>query len=250
MAMRFLDKYALITGAGSGIGRAAALAFASEGAHLALVDQNAEGLEAVAAEVNAADRQALTFAVDLSDPNGVRTLFDDLGKQWSRLDIAVNNAGISGRPQPFMDVAVEDFDAIIQVNLKAVWLCMQEELNMMIPQKSGAIVNTASVAGLKGFPQYAAYAASKHAVVGLTKSVAFEIAALGIRVNAVCPGMTDTPMVSEVASDEVRRKVLKTIPMGRFGQPEEIAKLMLFLCSSDASFTTGQPYVASGGAFT
>lgn len=248
--MRFKDKRVLITGAASGIGQAASLAFAAEGAHLALLDRNFTALQAVADEIRAMGCDALPIHCDLSETQAIHTAFDQLEQHWAQLDVACNNAGISGVPTPFWQVPESAFDDIVQINVKSVWVCMQRELKLMMAQGKGAIVNTASVAGLKGFPNYAAYSASKHAVVGLTKSVAFEVAPLGIRVNAVCPGMTETPMVNQVATEDVRRKILKSIPMGRMGKPEEIAKLMLFLCSDEASFTAGQPYVASGGAFT
>lgn len=248
--MKYQNRNVLITGAASGIGRAAAQAFIKEGANLALIDRNQTALEALASELKTPDQQVLTFACDLKDTQALHAMFDNLLDQWPHIDVACNNAGISGFPTPFWDVDEQVVDDILAINVKSVWLCMQRELKSMMKQGRGAIVNTASVAGLKGFPQYAAYAASKHAVIGLTKSVAFEVASQGIRINAVCPGMTETPMVTQIATPEIQKKILKTIPMGRLGQPHEIAQLMLFLCSEDASFTTGQSYVASGGAYT
>jgi NAD(P)-dependent dehydrogenase (short-subunit alcohol dehydrogenase family) len=250
--MGMLDgKSALITGGGGGIGRATALAFAREGARLAVADYAAEAARETVALVNAAGGQAITLLGDVSRDADVKAMIDDVLAAYGRLDCAFNNAGIAGwhveaGGKKTADWSEEAFDRMIAVNLKGVWLCMRHELPQMERQGGGTIVNTGSIAGLVGLPTSSAYVAAKHGVLGLTKTAAIEYADAKIRVNAVCPGYIKTPMTEEV----MRRRgeaILGQTPMGRMGEPEEIAEMVVWLCSDRASFVTGAAYNVDGG---
>ncbi len=244
-------KAALITGGGGGIGRATALAFAREGARLAVADYEAATAAETVALVNAAGGQAISLGGEVVDAADVQALVDAAVAAYGRLDCAFNNAGIapyqvgaSGRLTA--DWAEESFDRMIAVNLKGVWLCMKAEIRQMLVQGGGAIVNTASIAGLIGLPTSSAYVAAKHGVVGLTKTAALEYAEAGIRVNAVCPGFIKTRMTE----DSMRRrgdKIVSQIPYGRMGNPEEIAEMVVWLCSDRASYVSGAAYNVDGG---
>ena len=244
--MDFRGKRVLVTGAGSGIGRATALAIARAGASTILTDCDEASGQQVLEEVNRMEQGSFIKA-DLSCEKEILHLFTQI-RADGLLDAAFNNAGISGNPTPFVEAPVNLLDQVLAVNVRGTWLCMQQEIALMRQAGGGAIVNTSSVSGTKGFRGYAAYAASKHAIIGLTRSVALEHGETGIRINAVCPGMIETPMVMETASEEIRRQVMAKIPMARMGQPEEVAATVLFLCSPAASFITGQTLVMDGGA--
>ena len=244
-------RSALITGGGGGIGRAAALAFAREGARVAVADYAADTAAETVALVNAAGGQAITLTGDVTRARDVRTMLGDTIVAYGRIDCAFNNAGIAGwqveaAGKKTAEWSEEAFDRMIAVNLKGVWLCMKHELTQMLAQGGGAIVNTASIAGLAGLPTSSAYVAAKHGVVGLTKTAAIEYAEAGIRVNAVCPGYIKTRMTEET----MRRRgeaILAQTPLHRMGNPEEIAEMVVWLCSDRASYVTGAAYNVDGG---
>jgi NAD(P)-dependent dehydrogenase (short-subunit alcohol dehydrogenase family) len=244
-------KTALITGGGGGIGRATALAFAREGARVAVADYAAETAAETVAMINAAGGQAITLSGDVSQSRDVKTMVDDAIAAFGRVDCAFNNAGIAGRHVQAIDQKTaewsdEAFDRMIAVNLRGVWLCMKHELLQMQRQGGGAIVNTASIAGLAGLPNACAYVAAKHGVVGLTKTAAIEYAAAGIRVNAVCPGFIRTPMTATMTPQR-SEAILAQTPANRMGNPEEIAEMVVWLCSDRASYITGAAYNVDGG---
>ena len=238
----------LITGAASGIGRATALAVAREGARLVLGDVAPAG-EETAAAARALGAEAAFLATDVTRPADVDALVERAIRRHGRLDCAVNNAGIEGALAPTAEYPPEDFERVIQVNLIGVWRCLRAELPVMLGAGGGAIVNTASVAGLVGAGGLSAYVASKHAVVGLTRVAAIEYAKEGIRVNAVCPGVIDTPMLDRLslAMPNLREALLAMKPMGRLGLPEEVAAAIVWLCSDAASFVTGHALAVDGG---
>lgn len=240
---------ALVTGASSGIGRAAAHAFACAGYTTIIADVHEQpGLEVLAE----CERQGATsrfIRCDVSDEGSVRDMILEIVSSFGRLDAAFNNAGIEGAQAPTADCTTENFDRVIGVNLRGTFFCMREELRQMTKQETGgAIVNCSSVAGLVGFAGIPAYAASKHGVVGLTRNAALEYAQAKIRVNAVCPGAIETPMLERLMTGGVpRESIVATEPVGRLGRPEEIAAAALWLCSPAASFVTGQAIAVDGG---
>ena len=244
-------KSALITGGGGGIGRATALAFAREGARVAVADLMAEAARETVALVNAAGGQAISLSGDVADDADVRAMVDAVVGTYGRLDCAFNNAGIAGWQvdavgKKTAEWSEEAFDRMIAVNLKGVWLCMRHELPQMQTQGGGAIVNTASIAGLAGLPTSSAYVAAKHGVVGLTKTASIEYAEANIRVNAVCPGYIRTPM-TEPGMRLRGEAILAQTPFKRLGNPEEIAEMVVWLCSERASFVSGVAYNVDGG---
>ena len=243
------NKVALVTGAGSGIGRATALVFAREGAKVVVADIVVEGGQETVQQIEAAGGEAIFVKADVSQAADVETLIAKTVETYGRLDCAFNNAGIEGGMKLTIDCTKEEFDRTIAVNLTGVWLCMKYEIQQMLSQGGGAILNTASAAGLVGFPSLPDYVASKHGVVGLTKTAALEYAKSGIRVNAVCPGVIQTPMVERGAqlSPGFDELALSMEPVGRFGQPSEIGEAVVWLCSDAASFVTGHPMVVDGG---
>lgn len=243
-------KVALVTGASSGIGKATAEAFASAGYAVALADRDEAAGKRVAAAIEASGKRAMFVRCDVADESDVASLVEQTVGRFGRLDAAFNNAGIEGDPAPTADCSGANFDRTIAVNLKGVWLCMVHEIRQMLKQEGGgAIVNCASIAGLVGFAGLPAYVASKHGVVGLTRTAALDYATSNIRVNAVCPGAIETPMLERVmaAGEETRRAILDGEPVGRLGRPEEIAAAVVWLCSDGASFTTGQALAVDGG---
>ncbi len=243
-------KTALVTGAASGIGRASALALAREGAALCVSDINMEGAQETARLISAAGGQAIARLCDVADKSEVQAMVAAALTAFGKLDAAVNNAGISGHfDQRLHQADDETFERVIDVNLRGVWHCIKAELPPMLAQGSGAIVNIASVAGLIGAPKAADYTASKHAVVGITKSAALDYAKSGIRVNAVCPAYTDTAMVQgAIAGNPGMASIMaRAIPMGRLGLAEEIAEAVVWLCSDASSFVTGHALVLDGG---
>lgn len=249
MARQLEGKVALITGGGSGIGRATALAFVREGAKVVVADVVEEGGQETVRLVQAAGGEASFRACDVSDARQVESLIGQVVETHGRLDCAFNNAGIEGAAVRTADYTEADWDRVIAVDLKGVWLCMKHEIQQMLSQGGGAIVNTASAAGLVGSHGMPAYSAAKHGVVGLTKVAALEYARQGIRVNAVCPGVIQTPMVERLIAGHPRleARLIGGEPIGRAGRPEEIAEAVVWLCSDAASFVTGHPMAVDGG---
>lgn len=251
MAKMLEGKIALITGCSSGIGRATALAFAREGATVTCADIDQAGGEATAAAIHAAKGQAEFVRADVTNADQVQALINRIVTAHGRLDCAYNNAGIEGDVIETHEASERNFDRIMAVNVKGVWLCLKYEIRQMLKQDGGgAIVNTASVAGLAGFPALPLYVASKHAVVGLTKSAALECAQSGIRINAVCPGPVDTPMMERIAHNEGRpgrAEFEAFVPVRRYAKPEEIAATVVWLCSSQSSYVTGVAMPVDGG---
>jgi len=245
----FEGRVALVTGAGSGIGRASALAFAREGARVAVADIVAERARDTVVRIEAAGGQAASFPADVTDSQQVEALVGNVVGAFGRLDCALNNAGLGPGRSRTADLTEEEWDRVMALNLKGVWLCMKYEIAHMLKQGGGAIVNTASVVGVTGFTGAPAYVASKHGVVGLTKAAALEYATSNIRVNAVCPGVTHTPMTDGIVAERPRMAELyRSIePMGRLAEPEEIAAAAVWLCSDAASFVTGHSLLVDGG---
>lgn len=242
-------EVALVTGAGGGIGAATARLFAAEGARVVVVDIDPAGAEGTAAAILADGGEAVGLAVDVTDEAQVEAAVATAVERWGRLDCAHNNAGTSGTPAAFTDLSLHDWDAVVRLNLTGVFLCMKHELRVMDPAGRGAIVNTSSGAGVIGFPSLPHYVASKHGVLGLTKTAAQEYARSGIRVNAICPGTTDTPMMRAfIGGDPGIEKMMKrTVPTGELGRPEQIAEAVVWLCSDRASFVNGDTMLVDGG---
>ena len=245
----FRDKVALVTGGSSGIGRATSLAFARQGARVAIADREPNGAAETARMIEDIGGTATVFELDVTKAAEVASLVERVVQTYGRLDYAFNNAGIGGKVAKTADYPEEEWDRIIDVNLKGVWLCMKYEIPVMEKQGSGAIVNTASIYGLAGAAGYIAYNAAKHGVVGITRTAALEYATAGIRINAVCPGYIRTPMTQPGidANPEFERKMVSQTPMGRMGMPEEIAEAVVWLCSDAASFVTGHTMTPDGG---
>ena len=243
----FQDKVAVITGGCFGIGKATALAFAERGAKVVLVDWLAA--PATVNEIESGGGTAHFIKCDVSNSQNVSEMINEVIKLFGRIDFAVNNAGIEGDTAPTHECTEENWDKTININLKGVWLCMKHEITFMLRQGKGAIVNTASVAGLIGFPGLPAYVASKHGILGLTKTAALENAKKGIRVNAVSPGVIKTAMVDRVTGQDktVEKQYEDMEPVGRMGQPEEVAEAIVWLCSDSASFITGHALAVDGG---
>ena len=245
----FSGKVALVTGAAAGMGLATALAFAEAGAAVVLADVKEESVKAEAEKLIAAGHKALAIRCDVSDDAQVAAMIDRTVAEFGRLDAAFNNAGVMARIAPTADSTREDWDRVIGVNLQGVWSCMKYELRQMQKQGSGAIVNNASVGALTGNPGIASYIASKHGVIGLTRTAALEYVRHGIRVNAVNPGLIDTQIARDVVNgDEQAYAALeKGVPIGRAGRPEEIAAAVLWLCSPGASYVVGHALTVDGG---
>ena len=242
----FTGQVALVTGAASGIGLATAKAFAQAGAAVVLADINAEALGRVTAELAAAGHQAIGVACDVADEAQAAALIERTIARFGRLDLAYNNAGILGPMCDMTEETAAGFDQVTAVNLRGVWACMKHELLQMRQQGRGAIVNCSSLGGLVGLPGRAAYHATKHGVIGLTKSAALDNAVRGIRVNAVCPGCIDTPMGDGI-DPAAMREFLRDQPIGRMGRAEEVANAVLWLCSPAASFVLGVALPVDGG---
>jgi NAD(P)-dependent dehydrogenase (short-subunit alcohol dehydrogenase family) len=242
-------KVAIVTGGSAGIGRAAAFALAAEGATVVLADVDVTRGERVAAELNDKGSTARFIHTDVSDDAQVAALVSQSVEIFGGLDCAFNNAGIEGNPAPTHECTPENWRRTLAINLTGVWSCMRHEIPRMLERGGGSIVNCSSVAGLVGFASIPAYVASKHGVVGLTKTAALEYAEAGIRVNAICPGVIDTEMVARFTGGqpEAEAAMLATEPIGRLGRPDEIADAVVWLCSERSSFTTGQAIAIDGG---
>ena len=245
----FAGQVALVTGAGSGMGRATAQAFAEAGASVVLADINENALRAAADGLTTTGHTAVSVTCDVSNEDDVAALVARTVASLGRLDMAFNNAGIMIPPSDAADEAVDNFDRVNAINLRGVWACMKHELRQMRKQGSGAIVNCSSLGGLVGLPGRASYHASKHGVIGLTKSAALEYAPRGVRINAVCPGTIYTPMVADMlAKGELdMAEAVRNQPIGRLGQAEEIAAAVLWLCSAASSFVVGVALPVDGG---
>jgi NAD(P)-dependent dehydrogenase (short-subunit alcohol dehydrogenase family) len=242
----FTGQVALVTGASSGLGAATARAFAEANASVLLVDRDEEKLRATTDALTSAGHRAISVVCDVSDEAAAKAAVERAVSEFGRLDMAYNNAGILGPMCEMSEETGEAYDATQAVNLRGIWTFMKHELIQMKKQGSGAIVNCSSLGGLVGLPGRAAYHASKHGVIGLTKSAALDVAAQGIRINAICPGCIDTPMGDEI-DPAAMKEFLKEQPIGRMGRPEEIAQSVLWLCSPGASFVLGVALPVDGG---
>lgn len=245
--MGMKDKVAIVTGGSFGIGQATAIAFAKQGAKVAVVDIVED--DQTVTLIKEAGGEAIFIKCDVSSAADVQAMVEKTVEAFGRLDYAFNNAGVEGRPGQTHETAEEDWDRTLGVNLKGIWLCMKYEIPHIRKQGKGAIVNCASIAGLVGFPGLPAYTASKHGVIGLTKTAALENAKAGVRVNAVCPGVIRTPMIDRFTGHrkEAEQQFANQEPVGRLGEPEEVAAAVLWLCSDGASFVTGDALAVDGG---
>ena len=250
---RFTNKVVLITGGATGIGLATTRRFAQEGAKVVIASRNEAAGQQAVADIRASGGEATFIETDVTQEARIEALIKQTTETYGRIDAAFNNSGTEGTPAPLADDNVENYQKIFEVNVKGLWLCIKYQLKHMQQHGAGSIVNNASIAGLIGFPGLGLYTASKHAVLGLTKAAALENAALGIRVNAVSPGMIETDMAERFLSAQPGNKedtiasVKSMHPIGRFGKPEEIASAVTWLCSDDASFVVGQSLTVDGG---
>ncbi len=244
----FTGKVAFVTGAANGIGRATALAFAREGAGVVVADVSEQGNQETARMIEGMGGRALAVRCDVSRADDVRRALDATIETFGRLDFAFNNAGVEQRLAPTAELEEAEWDRLVNINLRGVFLCMKYEIPLMLKQ-GGVIVNTSSGAGVKGFKGQAAYCAAKFGVIGLTKGAARDYAPQNVRINAVCPGIIDTPMMGRVTGGtaEGRERVIAQEPVGRMGQPEEIADAVVWLCSDAACFVVGHAMVVDGG---
>ncbi|MET8982619.1 glucose 1-dehydrogenase [Streptomyces sp. NPDC004539] len=249
MSKSFADKVALVTGAGAGMGLATVRAFAHEGAAVVLADTDEDAIRQAADDLTAQGHRALTVVCDVAVESEVADLVKQTVDAFGRLDAAYNNAGVQTLNVETADADGAEFDRVQAINLRGVWNCMKYELRQMREQASGAIVNCASIGGLIGIAGLAPYHASKHGVLGMTKSAALEYAARGIRINAVCPGIINTPMVERMTATDpdAMDALLAQEPIGRLGRPEEIAEAVLWLASDKASFVIGHALAVDGG---
>jgi len=243
---RFTGRVALVTGAASGIGQATAVAFAREGARVAILDRTADALQATAEAVRAAGGEGLVLACDIARSEQVEAAIAETVATFGRLDIAFNNAGVENVAAPVAEIALADWDRILDINLRGTFVCMKHEIAQMLSQGGGVIVNTASGAGIRGVAGGASYAASKHAVIGLTKSAALDYATANIRVNAVLPGNIATPMMDRFTGGDIQ-KAIDLEPVGRLGRPEEIAEAVLWMSADLGAFVTGAAISVDGG---
>jgi NAD(P)-dependent dehydrogenase (short-subunit alcohol dehydrogenase family) len=243
---RFTGKVAFVTGAASGIGRASAVAFAAEGARVAILDRTEDALNETADAIRNAGGEVLTIACDVSKPEEVEAAVARTVETFGRLDIAFNNAGVENKAASVAEIELDEWDRILDVNLRGTFVCMKHELAQMVRQGSGVVVNTSSGAGIRGVAGGAAYAASKHAIIGLTKSAALDYAKSNIRVNAVLPGNIETPMMDRFTGGDIQ-KAIDLEPVGRLGKPEEIADAVLWISADLGAFVTGASISVDGG---
>lgn len=245
----FRNHVALVTGAASGMGLVTARAFAEAGAAVALADVNEQAARSAADGLVSAGHKAIAIGCDVSDEAQVAEMVDKVAATFNRLDAAFNNAGVQSPVAEMADAGGDEYERVMGINLRGVWNCMKYELRLMRKQGSGAVVNNSSIGGIIGIAGRGTYHASKHGVIGLTKSAALEYAARGIRVNAICPGTIETPMVTEMLAEQpdAMREIMRDVPIGRLGRPEEIASTVLWLCSPGASLVIGHALVVDGG---
>ncbi|KUH85484.1 MULTISPECIES: SDR family oxidoreductase [unclassified Mycobacterium] len=245
----FAGRVAFVTGATSGIGQATAVAFAARGAAVVVADISADGCRETAELIERSGGQALAVTCDVTQSRDVQAALNRAVESFGRLDFAFNNAGVEQPVKPIVDIAEDEWHRVVDVNLRGVFLCMKHEIPLMLETGGGAIVNTSSGAGVSGFAGQAAYAASKHGVIGMTRSAALDYASDNVRINAVCPGIIDTPMMDRFSggTPEGRKRVIDQEPIGRMGRPDEIASAVLWLCSDNAAFTIGHALVVDGG---
>src|SRR3954454_4808532 len=246
---KLAGKVAFVTGAANGIGRAAALAFAREGASVVATDISDQGNQETARMVEGLGGRAIAIRCDVTKADDVKAALDRTVEAFGRLDIAFNNAGSEQPVTATADLSEEEWDRVVSINLRSVFLCMKHQIPLMLEHGGGSIVNTSSGAGVKGFAGQAAYSAAKHGVIGLTKAAALDYAKSGIRVNAVCPGIIATPMMERFTegTPEGRQRVIAQEPVGRMGTPEEIAEAVVWLCSDATAFVVGHALVIDGG---
>ena len=249
MHISFENKVALVTGAGAGMGLATARAFAEARVAVASADVDEDAARSAAEHLTAAGHKAIGIRCNVAVESEVAAMVEETVAAFGRLDAAYNNAGVQSPAMEIADVSSEEYDRVTDINLRGVWNCMKHELRQMREQKGGAIVNCSSIGGLIGLPGRATYHATKHGVIDLTRSAALEYAARGIRINAVCPGTINTPIVEKMLANEpeAMKEILRDQPIGRLGRPQEIASAVLWLCSPGASFVIGHALVVDGG---
>lgn len=243
---RFTGRTAFITGAASGIGRASAIAFAREGARVAITDRTEGALDQLRTDIKAAGGEVLAIRCDVSVPEDIDEAVAKTVERFGRLDCAFNNAGVENKAAPVHEIALDEWDRILGINLRGTFVCMKHQIAQMLRQGGGVVVNTSSGAGIRGVAGGASYAASKHALIGLTKSAALDYAKAGIRVNAVLPGNIETPMMDRFTGGDIQ-KAIDLEPVGRLGKPEEIAEAVLWMCSDLGAFVTGASISVDGG---
>jgi NAD(P)-dependent dehydrogenase (short-subunit alcohol dehydrogenase family) len=243
---RFNGKVAFVTGAASGIGRATAVAFAAEGARVAILDRSNDALRDTADAIRNAGGEVLVIACDISKPEEVEAAVARIVETFGRLDVAFNNAGVENKAARVAEIELDEWDRILDINLRGTFVCMKHELAQMAHQGSGVVINTSSGAGVRGVAGGAAYAASKHAIIGLTKSAALDYAKSNIRVNAILPGNIETPMMDRFTGGDIQ-KAIDLEPVGRLGKPEEIADAVLWMSADLGAFVTGASISVDGG---
>lgn len=244
------NKVALITGAAMGIGRETALAFARKGADIVISDINDEKLKKNQSEIKEEGVKVLSVKADISKEDDIRNMVKKAVEKFGRLDIACNNAGIGGESATTGEYSIEGWDKVLNINLRGQFMCMKYEIEAMLENGSGSIVNISSILGQVGFAEAPAYVASKHGLLGLTKTAAIEYASQGIRINAVCPGFIETPMLEDAGittEEETKQYIISLHPAGRLGKPREVADAIVWLASDEASFVTGHPLLVDGG---